>query len=165
MLPSTCGDVAWCLVHLRHKQPQGDRGMGPNTIHHAYICPSSAVTSPTSVLDRITDTAKASDIEWMEAGYESMAHFIINTEDVADMLRGIDFQTGNGFTAMMTPSLSHIHSCLFASASWSCSIFRKWSMCFCCRWRWGRQRWWSPWRPNHLTWSDWWIRETHITYF
>ncbi len=72
-----------------------------------------------SVLDRITDTAKASNIERMEAGYESMAHFIINTEDVADMLRGIDFQTGNGFTAMMTPSLSHIHSCLFASASWS----------------------------------------------
>lgn len=73
-----------------------------------------------SVLDRITDTAKASNIERTEAGYESMAHFIINTEDVADMLRGIDFQTGNGFTAMTTPSLSHIHSYLFASASWSC---------------------------------------------
>ncbi|KTF90291.1 hypothetical protein cypCar_00008590 [Cyprinus carpio] len=42
----------------------------------------------------ITDTAKASSIERTEAGYESMAHFIINTEDMADMLRGINFQTG-----------------------------------------------------------------------
>ncbi len=118
MLPSTCGDVAWCLVHLRHEQPQGDGRMGPNALHQLIF-----VRVPPwlhrSVLDRITDTAKASNIERMEAGYESMAHFIINTEDVADMLRGIDFQTGNGFTAMMTPSLSHIHSCLFASASWS----------------------------------------------
>ncbi|KTG47172.1 hypothetical protein cypCar_00003178 [Cyprinus carpio] len=40
------------------------------------------------------DTAKASNTERTEVGYESMAHFIINTEDVADMLRGINFQTG-----------------------------------------------------------------------
>ncbi|XP_018927166.1 tripartite motif-containing protein 54-like [Cyprinus carpio] len=46
------------------------------------------------VFNKITDTAKASSIERTEAGYESMAHFIINTEDMADMLRGINFQTG-----------------------------------------------------------------------
>ncbi|KAL1253960.1 hypothetical protein QQF64_016189 [Cirrhinus molitorella] len=50
--------------------------------------------SAKEVFKKITDTAKASNIERTEAGYESMAHFIINTEDVADMLRGIDFQTG-----------------------------------------------------------------------
>ncbi|XP_016150133.1 tripartite motif-containing protein 54 [Sinocyclocheilus grahami] len=50
--------------------------------------------SAKEVFKKITDTAKASNIEQTEAGYESMAHFIINTEDVADTLRGINFQTG-----------------------------------------------------------------------
>ncbi|XP_073672787.1 tripartite motif-containing protein 54 [Garra rufa] len=50
--------------------------------------------SAKDVFKKITDTAKASNIERTEPGYESMAHFIINTEDVADTLRGIDFQTG-----------------------------------------------------------------------
>lgn len=61
-----------------------------------------------SVLDRITDTAKATNIEQTEAGFESMDHFIINTEDVADMLRAIDFQSGKGFTDMMTSSFSYV---------------------------------------------------------
>lgn len=51
--------------------------------------------SAKDVFKKITDTAKASNIERTEAGYESMAHFIIHTEDVADMLRAIDFQTGD----------------------------------------------------------------------
>lgn len=46
------------------------------------------------VFKKITDTAKATNIEQTEAGFESMDHFIINTEDVADMLRAIDFQSG-----------------------------------------------------------------------
>ncbi|XP_067240325.1 tripartite motif-containing protein 54 isoform X1 [Chanodichthys erythropterus] len=49
--------------------------------------------SAKEVFKKITDTAKASNIEQTEAGFESMDHFIINTENAADMLRGIDFQT------------------------------------------------------------------------
>ncbi|NP_001038490.2 tripartite motif-containing protein 54 isoform X1 [Danio rerio] len=50
--------------------------------------------STKDVFKKITDTAKASNIERTEVGYESMAHFIINTEDVANMLRHINFRTG-----------------------------------------------------------------------
>jgi hypothetical protein len=32
-------------------------------------------------------------MECPEPGYESMAHFVINTANVADMLRTIDFNT------------------------------------------------------------------------
>lgn len=46
------------------------------------------------VLGRITDTAKASDLERAEPGYESMAQFVVDTDDVSDVLRSIDFQTG-----------------------------------------------------------------------
>lgn len=46
------------------------------------------------VFKKITDTAKDSNIERTEVGYESMAHFTVHTEDVADVLRSIDFQTG-----------------------------------------------------------------------
>ena len=46
------------------------------------------------VLGRITDTAKASDLERAEPGYESMAQFAVDTDNVADMMRSIDFQTG-----------------------------------------------------------------------
>ncbi|TRZ02948.1 hypothetical protein DNTS_008942 [Danionella cerebrum] len=46
------------------------------------------------LLERITDTAKGSSIEWTEPGVESMAHIILNTEEVASMLRDLVFQTG-----------------------------------------------------------------------
>uniref|UniRef100_A0A4W5KVW7 Tripartite motif-containing protein 54 n=1 Tax=Hucho hucho TaxID=62062 RepID=A0A4W5KVW7_9TELE len=36
-----------------------------------------------------------SNMERPEPGYESMAHFVTNTEDLADMLRTIDFKTGS----------------------------------------------------------------------
>ncbi|MBN3302934.1 TRI54 protein, partial [Amia calva] len=45
------------------------------------------------LIKKIIDTAKASNIERTEPGYENMDHFIINTDDIADMLRTIDFQT------------------------------------------------------------------------
>uniref|UniRef100_A0A4W5KDV7 Tripartite motif-containing protein 54 n=1 Tax=Hucho hucho TaxID=62062 RepID=A0A4W5KDV7_9TELE len=45
---------------------------------------------------QISATAKESNMERPEPGYESMAHFVTNTEDLADMLRTIDFKTGNG---------------------------------------------------------------------
>ncbi|KAJ8270659.1 hypothetical protein GJAV_G00117720 [Gymnothorax javanicus] len=50
--------------------------------------------SSKEILQKITDTAKASSIERTEPGYESMSHFVISTDDVADMLRTIDFQPG-----------------------------------------------------------------------
>ncbi|XP_078145860.1 tripartite motif-containing protein 54 [Centroberyx gerrardi] len=48
------------------------------------------------ILEKITATAKASKMERPELGYESMSHFIINTDDVADMLRNMDFCSGLG---------------------------------------------------------------------
>ncbi|XP_041950269.1 tripartite motif-containing protein 54 [Alosa sapidissima] len=47
------------------------------------------------VFKKITDTAKAPNLERAEPGYESMAQFVIDTDDVADVLRNIDFQTGS----------------------------------------------------------------------
>ncbi|XP_028822452.1 tripartite motif-containing protein 54-like isoform X1 [Denticeps clupeoides] len=47
------------------------------------------------VFKKITDTAKASRMERTEAGYESMAHFIIDIDDIVDVLRTINFQTGS----------------------------------------------------------------------
>ncbi|XP_030627589.1 tripartite motif-containing protein 54 [Chanos chanos] len=48
------------------------------------------------VLKKIADTkVVASNLERAEPGYESMAHFIVSTEEVADMLRNIDFHTGS----------------------------------------------------------------------
>ncbi|XP_033859359.2 tripartite motif-containing protein 54-like isoform X1 [Acipenser ruthenus] len=44
------------------------------------------------LIKKMTDTAKASNMERTEPGYENMDHFIINTEDVSGMLRTIDFQ-------------------------------------------------------------------------
>lgn len=50
------------------------------------ICPSN----------RITDMSKASMSSRPEPGYENMDHFSINVEHVAEMLRTIEFQTGEG---------------------------------------------------------------------
>ncbi|XP_012674733.1 tripartite motif-containing protein 54 [Clupea harengus] len=51
--------------------------------------------SAKDVFKKITDTAKASDLERAEPGYESMAQFAVDTDNVADMMRSIDFQTGS----------------------------------------------------------------------
>ncbi|KAJ8355802.1 hypothetical protein SKAU_G00185960 [Synaphobranchus kaupii] len=50
--------------------------------------------SAKEVFLKITDTAKASSIERAEPGYESMSHFVVDTDDVADVLRTMDFQAG-----------------------------------------------------------------------
>ncbi|CAB1340229.1 unnamed protein product [Coregonus sp. 'balchen'] len=55
----------------------------------------SGLSNSTWGVYRISATAKASNMERPEPGYESMAHFVVNTEDVADMLRTIDFNTGS----------------------------------------------------------------------
>uniref|UniRef100_A0A8C4S6P0 Tripartite motif-containing protein 54 n=1 Tax=Erpetoichthys calabaricus TaxID=27687 RepID=A0A8C4S6P0_ERPCA len=44
-----------------------------------------------SIIENLTST---SSMERTEPGYEKMDHFVINTEDVGEMLRTIDFQTG-----------------------------------------------------------------------
>ncbi|XP_076872840.1 tripartite motif-containing protein 54 isoform X2 [Brachyhypopomus gauderio] len=49
--------------------------------------------SAKEVCKKIRDTAKASNVERIELGYESMAHFAVNTDDIANMLKTIDFQT------------------------------------------------------------------------
>ncbi|XP_039604940.1 tripartite motif-containing protein 54 isoform X2 [Polypterus senegalus] len=49
--------------------------------------------SAKELIKKVTDSAKASSMERTEPGYENMDHFVINTEDVGEMLRTIDFQT------------------------------------------------------------------------
>lgn len=44
--------------------------------------------------DRMAATARASDIERLELGYESMSHFAIDTDDIAVTLMNIDFCPG-----------------------------------------------------------------------
>ncbi|NXU10174.1 TRI54 protein, partial [Pardalotus punctatus] len=46
------------------------------------------------LLKKITDMSKASMSSRPEPGYENMDHFSINVDDVAEMLRTIEFQTG-----------------------------------------------------------------------
>ncbi|XP_054872085.1 tripartite motif-containing protein 54 isoform X5 [Amphiprion ocellaris] len=43
------------------------------------------------ILEKMAATARASNIERPELGYESMSHFMVDTDDLADMLRNIDF--------------------------------------------------------------------------
>lgn len=44
--------------------------------------------------DRMAVMARASNMVRPELGYQSMSHFIIDTDDLADMLRNIDFCSG-----------------------------------------------------------------------
>nr|XP_029137331.1 tripartite motif-containing protein 54 [Labrus bergylta] len=48
------------------------------------------------ILEKMTETARASDIERPELGFESMSHFSIDTDDLAVMLMNIDFSSGVG---------------------------------------------------------------------
>ncbi|XP_026174415.1 tripartite motif-containing protein 54 [Mastacembelus armatus] len=52
------------------------------------------IQSAKVLLEEMAVTARASNIERPELGYESMAHFIIDTDEVADLLRNIDFCPG-----------------------------------------------------------------------
>lgn len=47
-------------------------------------------------VDRMAVTARASNMERPELGYESMSHFVIDTDDLTDMLKNIDFCSGVG---------------------------------------------------------------------
>lgn len=46
------------------------------------------------VVDRMAVMARASNMVRPELSYQSMSHFIIDTDDLADMLRNIDFCSG-----------------------------------------------------------------------
>ncbi|XP_070705366.1 tripartite motif-containing protein 54 [Pempheris klunzingeri] len=48
------------------------------------------------ILEKMAVTARASNVERPELGYESMSHFVIDTDDLAVMLRNIDFCSGVG---------------------------------------------------------------------
>ncbi|XP_029903747.1 tripartite motif-containing protein 54 [Myripristis murdjan] len=52
--------------------------------------------SAKAIMEKIGTTAKAHKVERPEVGYESMSHFNINTDDVAEMLRNMDFCSGLG---------------------------------------------------------------------
>ncbi|XP_040921076.1 tripartite motif-containing protein 54 [Toxotes jaculatrix] len=48
------------------------------------------------ILEKMAATARASHVERPELGYDSMSHFVIESDDIADMLRNIDFCSGVG---------------------------------------------------------------------
>lgn len=55
---------------------------------------SSFIQSAKDILEKMAVTARTSNLERPELGYESMNNFIIDTDDLTDMLRNIDFSTG-----------------------------------------------------------------------
>lgn len=44
--------------------------------------------------DRMAVTAGASNMKRPEIGYENMSHFVVDTDDLADTLRNIQFCSG-----------------------------------------------------------------------
>ncbi|XP_078130900.1 tripartite motif-containing protein 54 [Sander vitreus] len=54
------------------------------------------IQSAKVILEKIEVTARASNMERPELGYESMSHFFIDTDDLTDMLRNINFCSGVG---------------------------------------------------------------------
>ncbi|XP_026198006.1 tripartite motif-containing protein 54 [Anabas testudineus] len=54
------------------------------------------IQSAKVILEKMTVMARTSNTERPELGYESMSHFDIDTDDLADMLRNISFNSGAG---------------------------------------------------------------------
>ncbi|XP_039981843.1 tripartite motif-containing protein 54 [Xiphias gladius] len=54
------------------------------------------IQSAKVILEKMAAMARASDLERPELGYESMSHFGVDTDDLADMLRNIDFCSAVG---------------------------------------------------------------------
>ncbi|XP_068564630.1 tripartite motif-containing protein 54 isoform X2 [Cebidichthys violaceus] len=52
------------------------------------------IQSANVILEKMAVTARASNMERPELGFEDMSHFVIDTDDLADMLRNIDFSSG-----------------------------------------------------------------------
>ncbi len=54
-------------------------------------------------VDRMAATVRASHMERPELGYESMSHFVLDTDDVAVMLMNVDFCSGMpSFTMLLS---------------------------------------------------------------
>ncbi|XP_029352482.1 tripartite motif-containing protein 54 [Echeneis naucrates] len=54
------------------------------------------IQSATVLLETMAATGRVSNVERPELGYESMSHFVIDTDELTDMLRNIDFHSGAG---------------------------------------------------------------------
>ncbi|KAM8832825.1 tripartite motif-containing protein 54 [Spinachia spinachia] len=54
------------------------------------------IQSANVILEKIAVAARSSHMERPELGYEDMSHFVIDTNDLADMLRNIHFPSGDG---------------------------------------------------------------------
>nr|XP_019960581.1 PREDICTED: tripartite motif-containing protein 54 [Paralichthys olivaceus] len=54
------------------------------------------IQSATVILEKMTEAARASNVERPELGCESMSHFFIDTDDLMDMLQRMDFCSGVG---------------------------------------------------------------------
>ncbi|XP_042359418.1 tripartite motif-containing protein 54 [Plectropomus leopardus] len=52
------------------------------------------IQSAEVILEKMAVTARAANMERPELGYESMSHFVIDTDDLIDMLKNIDFCSG-----------------------------------------------------------------------
>ncbi|KAF1376916.1 hypothetical protein PFLUV_G00216460 [Perca fluviatilis] len=69
------------------------------------------IQSAKVILEKIAVTARASNMERPELGYESMSHFFIDTDDLADMLRNINFCSGVGDNGEEDPEESELDFC------------------------------------------------------
>ncbi|XP_034018518.1 tripartite motif-containing protein 54 isoform X2 [Thalassophryne amazonica] len=58
------------------------------------IC--STIENATAILERMSVAARACAVERPEFGFENLSHFAIDTDDVADILRNIDFCSAVG---------------------------------------------------------------------
>ncbi|XP_054474432.1 tripartite motif-containing protein 54 [Anoplopoma fimbria] len=54
------------------------------------------IQSANVILEKMAVTARACNMERPELGYDNMSHFVIDTDDLADMLRNMDFSSGVG---------------------------------------------------------------------
>ncbi|CAK6981582.1 tripartite motif-containing protein 54 isoform X3, partial [Scomber scombrus] len=54
------------------------------------------IQSATDILEKMSVTAGASSAERPELGYEDMSHFVVDTDELAVMLRNIEFRSGLG---------------------------------------------------------------------
>ncbi|XP_029983760.1 tripartite motif-containing protein 54 isoform X1 [Sphaeramia orbicularis] len=55
---------------------------------------SAFIQSAKDILEKMAVTSRTSNLERPELGYESMNNFVIDTDNLTDMLRNIDFSTG-----------------------------------------------------------------------
>lgn len=160
MLPSTCGDCEWCLVHLRHQQATGRRRNWDLTLSVTFI-----FVRATSPLCPWQDHRHGQGHQHWADGGRLWEHGPLHHQHGG---------CGRHVERHRLPVRWRLHSyddiiflicpviCI-GKLKLHCNVFSG-ETYFCCRWGWGRRQWWSSWRPDQLTWSEWWIREM-LTYF